>query len=840
MKKLFLIAVGFILIVAMSVPRFSVSSKLTGSENMNPLSAEEITDTPSPKLDLMTKTELAQRQKNLYLMDFIVQECEFRKHIIDYKPLCAHLMYDRWRNRPLVDAREEVPYDVIDDYAEWGVQRIQLHHDTWTQMGRAEPLNEAVFTRFVDYCHKKGIEVGVYLIMGTTSPMDPELPEEVYTLPLYHIRPPDTYNREKQDYRARWYMTNVFSPAWQQYITNGLVNLFERYKVDGIYYDSGAIIGACGKDRSEIYDITYHSRTRKANPNADIFNMVSNVCARYNKWITVYSNSPHSGKNYGFFSQALKYRLIGEAGDVKSLKTFWQINRGEKQGPYHVNVWNDPYTMPPDKPFYACNLVFLQFPYLMSWRKPSKEAPGEILYNEEQVELWKHYAGIYKGITKENTVAYVNTKNNKFLKKPIDDEYVACTILVRENVHMILANISDEDKTIEFTVPLYDVETGERNVRKTVLEKNGSMKIFRIDNMDSFEPDETVVEKVIRNLIDERVIVDKNNLALEGRVDTGTDAIFQYVRATQATDGNLETYWAPNPLKKDETWWDTFFTRGAFNELPVDYNDPPVRNRKWYMVELRKPGNIEKIQVVTRKEDVDRLEILTTEMDWNKFKKLNKKFMSLEFEGNKAFMTYKFDAIPVRYIKAIFSGTDVNIRIFEIRAYNKKGTPVLFEKGMSPVANISSTVISGDIDKNDNIALGKKVEANYDGSVENLVDGDLSTRFTTGTEVFGGVVWCTVDLGTDIEVDRIQVIPNWDGKRYYQYLLYASLDGEEWKLVADESENTDIAASHGKTFQINPAKLRYIAVKTTFNSGGIYDNWQMLETDIAEIRVSGN
>ncbi len=828
---------GLMLLMTILVPAWT--GFCGTAEDQRPLTTNEIADAPPPDMDYMGEEALARRQKNLYLMDYIVTECEYRRHIMDYKPLCAHLMFDRWRNEPLVDAREEVPYEIIDAYAEWGVQRIQLHHDTWTHMGRMEPLNEAVFTRFVDYCHRKGIEVGCYVIMGTTSPKDPELPEKVYTLPLYHIRPPDTYGKEERDYRAPWYMTNVFSPAWQHYVLTGLERLFTKYKVDGIYYDSGAIIGACGRDSSSVYGIRYYSRTRNADTNADIFNMVSNVCARYGKWITVYSNSPNSGKNYGFFSQALKYRLVGEAGDVKSLKTFWNINRAGNQAPYHVNVWNDPYTMPPDRPFYACNLVFLQFPYLMSWRKPSLKAPGELLFNDEQVELWRHYAGIYREITKENTVAYVNARNNKFLKNPIEDEYVACTVLVRENVYMILANISDEDREIDFTTALVDMETGERNLRSVVLPKGGSMRIFRIPDIDSFEPAETPVEKAIRNIIEEGVIVDMNNLALEGRVETGTDPIFQYVRATQANDGNLHTFWSPNPNKQDAAWWDTHFTKGAFNELPKDFDSPPVRNRRWYMVELREPGDIEKIQIVTRPEDAADIHVFTTALYWEHFKEIDITHRSIEYANGLAYLSYAFPPVSVRFVKTVFTGRDPNQRIYEVRAYRNASTPILHERGRVPLRRLNAERVDEDITAFENVALKKSVTANYPGQVENLVDGNPATTFTSGTEVFGGGVWCALDLGKAYAVDRIQVIPHCGEKDYYQYIVYGSPDGEDWFIAADASEDTHYAGKCGATFSFSPENMRYIALKTTFNSAGIYDNWQMLETDLAEIKVRG-
>ena len=99
-------------------------------DGIRPLTTTKIADPPSRAGDVPSVDNLDQRFRNMWLMDFIIDECEHKRHILDYKPLCVHLMYDRWRIPPLVDARDSVPYDMIDQYAAWGVQRIQLHHDT--------------------------------------------------------------------------------------------------------------------------------------------------------------------------------------------------------------------------------------------------------------------------------------------------------------------------------------------------------------------------------------------------------------------------------------------------------------------------------------------------------------------------------------------------------------------------------------------------------------------------------------------------------------------------------------------------------------------------------------
>ena len=773
-----------------------------GDDGIRPLTTVEIADPPARAGDVPSVEVLDRRFRNLWLMDFIIDECEHKQHIIDYKPLCVHLMYDRWRTPPLVDARDSVPYDMIDQYAAWGVQRIQLHHDTWAHMGRIEPINDAVFTRFVDYCHKKGIEVGVYLIMGLASHADPELPADIFTQPQYLIRPPDTIGADRSSYRAMWLSTDVHSPRWRHYLLDGLERLFTEYKVDGMYYDDGTVLGAFGNAESDIHNIRYWSRTGRSRLSEDMFNQLANICRRHDRWMTIYSNSARAGMNDGFHSNVIEYRLVGEAGPVKNLETFWNINRKGNRAPYHVNVWCDHNTMPPDRPFYACNLVFLQFPYLMSWRKPAPAPPGDLLFDEEQVALWAHYAGIYKEMTTDDTVAYINTKRNALLAEPITDEHVAMTVLVGENVYAIVANISDRDRTLRFTVPFHDMETGEDGITEAVLPAGGSMRMFRIDDLSVFEPEPTPAERARRRIVRDTADIDPANLALKARVVTGTDGIFHYVKATQAVDGSLETFWQPNPMKKPDYWWDTYWTTQAFDEVPPDYRDPVAKNRRWYRIELREPGQIGTVRVVTRPEDAERLRLELSNTDWDSFEAVDGP-PAVEIRENLAVLTWTPGDVFARYLHLTFTGErDVNERLYEVRAYHEAGAGGTGETGTRTLRRIVCREIEGTI-----------------APRENIMPSDPGWT-TVGTHGFGAVMWQALDLGRTAIVDRIQVIPCHDEPNYCQFLLYGSADGDEWVVLVDASANTAFSTPIGMTYEIEPTPLRYVAFVDTFTSGG--------------------
>ncbi|MCX7047357.1 MAG: family 20 glycosylhydrolase [Candidatus Sumerlaeota bacterium] len=78
--------------------------------------------------------------------------------------------------------------------------------------------------------------------------------------------------------------------------------------------------------------------------------------------------------------------------------------------------------------------------------------------------------------------------------------------------------------------------------------------------------------------------------------------------------------------------------------------------------------------------------------------------------------------------------------------------------------------------------------------------------------------WMQVDLLRAYDVDRIQVYPYWDGRRYYQYTVEISADGKEWARVGDMSQNTKLSTSKGDEFKFPKRPARYVRVNVLKNS----------------------
>lgn len=122
--------------------------------------------------------------------------------------------------------------------------------------------------------------------------------------------------------------------------------------------------------------------------------------------------------------------------------------------------------------------------------------------------------------------------------------------------------------------------------------------------------------------------------------------------------------------------------------------------------------------------------------------------------------------------------------------------------------------------------------------VENTVDEDARTAWVAATN--SDAEWLQMDLGKVASVNAIQVnFDEYGAKQkgfvrdiYQSYLLYASLDGEEWSLIADYS-NKKTDTPHDYTEFEAPFQARYIKLQNKAYT--VSDN-----LSVRDLRVFGN
>ncbi|GAA4937564.1 hypothetical protein GCM10023314_07660 [Algibacter agarivorans] len=139
------------------------------------------------------------------------------------------------------------------------------------------------------------------------------------------------------------------------------------------------------------------------------------------------------------------------------------------------------------------------------------------------------------------------------------------------------------------------------------------------------------------------------------------------------------------------------------------------------------------------------------------------------------------------------------------------------------VSSITANGIINDDDSNtSNIALNKPTTASSyeDDRVSSLaVDDDFSLSSWWGAHPYEQ--WWQVDLLDIYDIGEIIVTNYYDGTRFYQYDIEASLDGINWTEIVDFNDNTTPASNQGNTFNITNTSARYLRVNMNFNSANV-------------------
>jgi len=78
--------------------------------------------------------------------------------------------------------------------------------------------------------------------------------------------------------------------------------------------------------------------------------------------------------------------------------------------------------------------------------------------------------------------------------------------------------------------------------------------------------------------------------------------------------------------------------------------------------------------------------------------------------------------------------------------------------------------------------------------------------------------WWQVDLESPTTISRVVVVAYYGDERYYGFTVETSLDGTNWEIVADHSDNKLPSTRAGYTCQFEPRSARFVRVKQPSNS----------------------
>jgi len=118
------------------------------------------------------------------------------------------------------------------------------------------------------------------------------------------------------------------------------------------------------------------------------------------------------------------------------------------------------------------------------------------------------------------------------------------------------------------------------------------------------------------------------------------------------------------------------------------------------------------------------------------------------------------------------------------------------------------------------LTTGKPVEAS--GRVNAKEKPEFAADGMVDIKQFWGIkpapAWLKVNLQGEYHIARVQVVPYFDGIRYYQYTVEVSTDDKTWTQVVDASRNTTPGTEKGYMHKFAQARARYIKVNMLKNS----------------------
>lgn len=202
-------------------------------------------------------------------------------------------------------------------------------------------------------------------------------------------------------------------------------------------------------------------------------------------------------------------------------------------------------------------------------------------------------------------------------------------------------------------------------------------------------------------------------------------------------------------------------------------------------------------------------------------------FDNMVFEGEAvAFLSRRPEGCSVRYTtdgtppKADTPDRKDHLSIdrsmtIRVQAFDKNGKPFGGE--------FARTLYKQD-PKTPNLATGKPVTCSGGTQGPQTPDLAVDGNLDLGSSWWAAPApqWIQVDLQKAENLSRIVVFPYWDGRRYYQYTVEVSTDGNHWKSVADRSDNTIPSSSDGDTIKLTDCNARYLRVnmlKCSANEG---------------------
>ena len=370
----------------------------------------------------------------------------------------------------------EYDYDLIKSLSEKGVGLIQIHEE-WNDAIRILGADKYTshdpegMKEFIDLCHSFCIKVIPYFSSGFFDIRDPDF-KEAYS-------PNGIYELNSSYYRYR--MCDPSSSEWTEFLMRKLDNILGTYDFDGIFNDMGYPVDynkhSCGYLDYDPYL-------------EDLLAMIYSLVKEYGGIVKIHEGKCTAPKTT---EKIYDYLWVGEgvrsSGDLIKTAVF---------DPYVISCPDFRFLdTKQEKALFAGAIPFMQFILRVDGRPVTGErvnVPGiEYLYNPENDEKlhfdkvkewhdkhpcgphvysewssipdnvenrekWFEYLELYKPMTTEASVCYMDIGKNSITAFDLPDN-IYMSLFINENCYLCISNTGDEEKTMVLKEAWLDRQT---------------------------------------------------------------------------------------------------------------------------------------------------------------------------------------------------------------------------------------------------------------------------------------------------------------------------------------------------------------------------------------------
>ena len=498
---------------------FTLGLIFSSCQNQNKDHAITVENPPYNKQ--ITNSELSLNDLTLLKWARDAQIKENSRHklrISQYEPFHIRYQFGHYPTRTPYTPGEE-DWRLLDLYAEWGGGVIHLWYwNEWCGLfGKSpfEAINEEGTLRFVEEAHKRGLKVIPYVSPGYVD-----------TQNIIHDPKWSRNAAHLVELANDFDLMCPGSASWRKYFFENLAKMIDHYNFDGIYWDGGIGPNRPGCANPDAHDHVHfieadpmkHSKSLEVKAGyydlwEDFIAEMHSIVKQRNGIIVAHVGGD---RPQPFERPWWDYYLLGEG--VPDLLA--SIDRTKDYEPYvlRFNDWSRLVTNWREKDFtpdmekvpeiehlsMAASIVYLQFPWLedgsygeiedmftipstkwkqeydhwTEWMKAQKKAGLTPLGNSSWIagrDRYGKYLKVYRQMTKSNSVAFIEVKEQPQLPFPGSTETRRVSLFINNFAWVAIANMGKEDETV-------NVKSLDNNNSTTINLPAGHLTVFRYKN----------------------------------------------------------------------------------------------------------------------------------------------------------------------------------------------------------------------------------------------------------------------------------------------------------------------------------------------------------------------